>query len=134
MNIRRFIVYVVIILLLSGCSGSEKGIQIHNGTDEKEEKVQSVLREEDRLTGAVALFHNKDLIVAVSVGTFARFQKAKIEKELKEALEKTYPDLDIVVSADGKMIMETQKLIELEEKEELGKKIEQLKKLSKEET
>lgn len=134
MNIRRFILYVTIILLLSGCSGSEKGIRIHNSTDEKGEKVQSLLMKDDRLTGAVVVFHDKDLIAAVSVRTFARFKKAKIEKELKEELEKSFTDKDIIVSADNKIIMETKKIIETKEKKDLGKKIEKIKTLSKEET
>ena len=36
------------------------------------------------LTGAVTVFHENDLIAGVSVETFSRFHKEKIEKELKK--------------------------------------------------
>lgn len=133
-NIWRFALSIATVFLLTGCLGSEKEIRIHNSTDMNEQKAQEIFEKDDRLTGAVAVFHNKDMIAGVSVGTFSRFHKSKIEKELKEKLEKIYSELDITVSADSKIIMETKKLIQLKDKKDIGEKIEHLKSLSKEET
>ncbi len=49
-------------------------------------------------------------------------------------MEKLYPEKDITVSADSKIWMETNKLIDSDDKKEIGKKIEKLKSLLKEET
>lgn len=133
-NIWRFALSIATVFLLTGCLGSEKEIRVHNSTDLNEQKAEEIFEKDDRLTGAVAVFHNKDMIAGVSVATFSRFHKSKIEKELKEKLEKIYSELDITVSADSKIIMETKKLIELKDKKGIGEKIEHLKTLSKEET
>jgi hypothetical protein len=133
-NIWRLALSITTVFLLSGCLGSEKEIQIHNSTDENEKKTEEVFKNDNRLTNAVAVFHNKDVIAGISVRTFSRFHKTKIEKELKAELENLYPKFDITVSADSKIIMETKKLIELKDKKDIGKKIETIKSLSKEET
>ena len=76
-------------------------------------------------------FHENDLITGVTVKTFSRFKKEKIEKELKKKLEKLYPEMDVTVSADSKIWMETNKLSIQDDKKDIGKKIEKLKSLIK---
>ena len=132
--IRKFALLVGLVFLLSGCLESEKKIRILNNTEESDEKAEEVFKEDSRLTGAVAVFHEKEMLAGVSVGTFSRFHKDKIEKELKKKLEKEYSKLDITVSADSKIIMETKKLIKLKDKKDITKKIKKLKSLIKEET
>ncbi|MHA6258467.1 hypothetical protein ACXYMX_01015 [Sporosarcina sp. CAU 1771] len=135
MNIRSFTLYLIAIaLILSGCNGNDKKIEIFNSTDENEEKVGAILMKNDHLTSSVAVFYKEDLIVGVSVKTFSRFKKATIEKELTKELEEVYSDLVINVSADHKILMETKKLVESKEMNKMGKKIEKVKKLMKEET
>ena len=84
--------------------------------NEESEKAEEVLKNDKRLTAAVTVFHENDMITGVTLKTFSRFKKEKIEKELKKKLEKLYPELDVTVSADSKIWMETKKLIELDDK------------------
>jgi len=123
---------VFAVILLSGCTGS--GFRIDNNSSEDHAKAEEVLLNDKRLTSAVTVFHENDLLTGVTLKTFSRFKKEKIEKELKKKLEKSYPELDITVSADSKIWMETNKLIESDDKKDQGKKIKELKSLIKEET
>jgi len=131
-HIRKLSLAVFAVFLLSGCSGS--GFRIDNNSSEDHAKAEEVLINDKRLTSAVTVFHENDLLTGVTLTTFSRFNKEKIEKELKKKLELIYPELDITVSADGKIWMETNKLIESDDKKGQGKKIEELKSLIKEET
>ena len=98
------------------------------------QKREEVLTNDKRLTSAITTIHENNLLTGVTLKTFSRFKKEKIEKELKKNLENGYPGLDVTVSADSKIWMEMNKLIDLEDKKDKGKKIEKLKSLIKEET
>jgi hypothetical protein len=130
--IRKLGIIIFVIALLSGCSGN--GFRIDNSTSEDTAKAEEVLMNDERLTSAATVFHENDLIMGVTLTTFSRFKKEKIEKELKEKLEKLYPDLEITFSADGKIWIEMNKLIDQGAKKDVSKKIEKLKSLIKEET
>lgn len=121
-------------MLLSGCVGNVSGTHIHNNTNEDTEKAEEVFASDDRLRSAFVVFHENDLITGVTVGTFSRFHKEKIEKELKKKLQALYPDTDVLVSADSKIVMEARQLAEAKDDKELKKKIKHLKSHSKEET
>lgn len=129
--IRKLVIMVFLVIFLSGCTGN--GIRIYNDSDVDISKAEELFENDDRLMSVTALFHESDLLTGVRVETFSRFRKKKIEKELKKELEKLYPDLDITVSADSKILYETTKVIE-SNKKDVGKKIDDLKSLLKEET
>ncbi|MEK5071361.1 hypothetical protein [Sporosarcina sp. FSL K6-1508] len=131
-HIRKLSLMILAVVLLSGCSGD--GFRIDNNSSEDHAKAEEVFKNDKRLTSAVTVFHDNDLITGVTLKTFSRFKKGKIEKELKKKLERIYPDLDVTVSADSKIWMETNKLADLDNKKNIGKKIEKLKSLIKEET
>lgn len=131
-RIRKLSLVILAVVLLSGCS--EDGFRIDNNSSEDHAKAEEVFKNDKRLTSAVTVFHDNDLITGVTLKTFSRFKKGKIEKELKKKLEGIYPDLDVTVSADSKIWMETNKLADLDNKKNIGKKIEKLKSLIKEET
>lgn len=131
-HIRKRGLMIFMLVLLYGCS--ENGIKIHNDSSGDVAKAEEVFSADKRLTSAVTVFHDEDLITGVSLKTFSRFKKEKIEKELKEKLEEMYPELDVTVSADRKIWMETNKLIEADNKEAMDEKIDKLKSLLKEET
>ena len=99
--------------------------------NEESEKAEELFKNDKRVTSAVTVFHEDDLITGVSLKTFSRFKKGKIEKELKKKMEKLYPEKDVTVSADSKIWMETNKLIDSDDKKDNGKKIEKLKSLIK---
>lgn len=109
-------------------------IRSQNDTNIDAQKAEEVVLEDSRLADAVLIFHEKDLILGVTVKTFSRFHKQKIEKELQGKLEEAYPDLDVTVSADRKIIQEAAKLLGEKEDEKLRKKIKKLKSLLEEET
>ncbi|MCZ2257208.1 hypothetical protein KSU66_01735 [Sporosarcina sp. G11-34] len=134
-HIRRFIIYSSIFLLLSGCVRPTSGIRIQNETNADIGKAEEVFKDDERLASAVAIFHEKEIIAGVSVKTFSRFHKNKIEEELTKRIEELYKDFDVTVSADGKFIYETTKMMNGEAKDkELSKSIKKLKSLSEEET
>ena len=108
--IRKLGIIIFVIALLSGCSGN--GFRIDNSTSEDTAKAEEVLINDERLTSAATVFHENDLIMGVTLTTFSRLKKEKIEKEFKEKLEKLYPDLEVTFSADGKIWMEMNKLID----------------------
>lgn len=126
--------FVLIILLLSGCIRPESEVQIQNDTNADVMKAEEVFLNDDRLVSAVAVFNEKNIVSGVTVKTFSRFNKKKIEKDIKKSLEEDYPEFDVTVSADGKIIQETKKLLKQEDKEKLAKKIKKVKSLLEEET
>ena len=120
--------------MLSGCGRPENVVQIQNDTHADDKKVEDVILNNKRLVSAVAVFHDKELISGVTVKTFSRFNKQKIEKEVKKELEDIYPELDVTVSADNKIIIETTKLLNEEDQKKLDKKFKKIKSLLEEET
>ena len=132
--IRKSGIWVLFILVLSGCVGNASGIHVYNNTSEKAEKAEDIFANDDRLRSVFVVFNEKDLLTGTTVGTFSRFHKEKIEKELKKKLQAEYPDAKILVSADNKIVMEIKKLTETTDEKEIGKKIKHIKSHSKEET
>lgn len=133
-HIRRLTLNIILLFVLAGCVPLDKGVHIQNDTKADMKKAEEIFKADDRLTSTVAIFHEKEVIAGVSVKAFSKFRKPKIEKELKEKLEKEYKEFDITVSADSKAAYETVKLMELEDKDKLKKKIKKLKSLLEEET
>lgn len=119
--------------LLTGCSTSV-GYKTLDTSDTKGEKVEALLKEDARIKNAVVLIHEDRLIAGLRVNTFERFHKRSIAKEVAKELEKLYPDLKVTVSADSKVLLETNKLIEQENKKNFTKKMKKLSALVKEET
>ena len=117
-----------------GCARPESGIQIQNDTNADIAKAEEVFENDERLVSVVAIFHEKEIIAGVTVKTFSRFHKSKIEEELTKEIEELYDDLDVTVSADGKFIYETTKMMNSKDQGKLAKKIKKLKSLSEEET
>ncbi|MDW0111411.1 hypothetical protein QT716_15420 [Sporosarcina aquimarina] len=96
--------------------------------------MEALIKEDSRIKNAVVLIHEDRLIAGLRVNTFERFHKRKIAKEVAKELEKQYPDLKVTVSADSKVLLETNKLIEQENKKNFTKKMKKLSALVKEET
>ncbi|WP_039042082.1 hypothetical protein [Sporosarcina sp. ZBG7A] len=133
MAIRKILLLVFILVLLAGCSTSI-GFKTVNTTDIDEQQAETLLKEDKRLKNAVMLIHDDRLIAGLRVNTFERFKKRKIAKELTKELEKMYPELKITVSADSKVLLETNKLIEKENEQNYLKKMKKISALVKEET
>jgi hypothetical protein len=131
-NIRLLLTMLCVLLLLSGCIPNE--YKFENHTDENTSKAKEILKGEDRIKGAAALFHEGHLLVGIRAKTFSRFNKRKIADELEKKLKKAYPDLTVFVSADSKILTETNKLILKNDEKGLKKKIDHLITLAEEET
>lgn len=105
-----------------------------NYTNEDTVKAEELLKKDERIKGAAVLFHDDHLLVGIRVKTFSRFIKRNIASELEKKLKEEYPDLAVFVSADSKILNETNKLILKHDEKELKKQIDQLISLAEEET
>lgn len=129
---KRINLLLIVLILLAGCS--ELGTRVENTTDYQDEPLQEILKAEDQVKLAVVLLHEKEIIAGIRVNTFSRFQKKKIAADLKKKIEKAYPELNVIVSADSKVLLETEKLIDKKNKDEYGKKIKEIQSIEKEQT
>lgn len=85
-------------------------------------KASENVRMEEEVSDVMAVNTDKDILVAIKVKQFDRFQLKKIEKNIKSDLEKRYPNYSILVSADQKMHFELAKLDEKLQKNTLSMK------------
>ncbi|MBE1556931.1 YhcN/YlaJ family sporulation lipoprotein [Sporosarcina limicola] len=109
-------------------------IRVQNNSSEDPVKIKELLTKDERIKSAAVLFHERELLTAVRMKTFSRFSKRKIGKELEKKLKEYYPELNVTVSVDNKILMEMNKLMDMKKQEKVSKKIKKLKSLIKEET
>lgn len=129
---KKILLLLTVLLLLTGCS--DKGTHIENMTGYEDRQLRKTLENNPHVKLAVALLYEKELIAGIRVNTFSRFQKKKIATQIKKKLEKQYPDLTITVSADSKVLLETEKLTKKKDKDNLKKQIDKIKSVEKEQT
>lgn len=159
---KKWTVTIIIIFLhlviLSSCNSNElKGSELKGKQDYKallqatyptptdiaggENKVtaedikKDVEHLDDIYDVAVIKGENEDLVV-YKVKHFQRFRMKKIEKEVKEILEKKYPEENFIVSSDYKIFLEAYRLGKKMEdpnfsKKEAQKRLEEIIKLKK---
>lgn len=108
--------------------------KIDNRTDEDAGEAEELLKDDDRVKGVAALFFDDHLLVGIRVKTFSRFNKRDIASEIEKKLKEKYPDLAVFVSADSKILNETNKLILKKDDKGVKKQIHQLISLAEEET
>ncbi|MFJ8234159.1 YhcN/YlaJ family sporulation lipoprotein [Ureibacillus sp. NPDC094379] len=121
-NVKIGLLILMIIGLCTGCNGNRGQDTNENLNDSQVSKPisQSVANQvienvslEEEISNVMAVNTDKDILVAIKVKQFDRFQLKKIEKNIKSELEKNYPNYSILVSADQKMYFE---LVKLDEK------------------
>lgn len=134
MTIRKGIILILFLFLVTGCADKEQRVLIQNDTHVNEEEIEETIRKDERITNAFVLIHEKELIIAMNLKTFSRFKKDKIEKSIEKKIAKDYEEFDVTVSADMKIIQEVKKIMELEQTELVEGKIKKLKLLKEEET
>lgn len=93
----------------------------------------------DEVTDVRAIHHDDQLLIAVKVNHFDRFDLKDIEKKLKKSTNNSFQDVNITLSTDKKLFIEIEKLEnELQNdslsKKELSKRMNKLRNLLKEET
>ena len=124
------------VVLLVGCTSSskDKDILIQNNTNEDSTKVEEIVKNSEQISIAVIYLEGDDLVTALRMKTFSRFSKREIGKQIRKELKNAYPDMTVTVSVDNKAIVETKKLLKVDDKQVIGKEIKKLKSLIKEET
>lgn len=129
---KKSIFVLLSILLLSACSSENEKVifPTDNATS-----LEPVLAKQQSIHGYKSVMNKEDIVVAINIDRFDRFHKVKIEKKITKQLEKQFPDKQVLVTGDQKIIWEVETIIEKKLKEEdLKKSIEKIKSLSKEET
>ncbi|WP_345798846.1 YhcN/YlaJ family sporulation lipoprotein [Bacillus sp. Cr_A10] len=117
------ILILMVIGLCSGCNGNQKQIadtnkdfndslvKVSNPISQSvANQVKENISTEEEISDVKAVNSDKELLVAIKVKQFDRFQLKKIEKNLKSDLEKMHPDYKVLVSSDQKMYFELDKL------------------------
>lgn len=133
MSIRRKWLALSVVFFLSGCS-TGVGYQTVNTTSIDEDQAESLLQEDPRIKNAVLLIHEDRLLAGIRVNTFDRFKKRSIAKELTKELENMYPDVKVTLSADSKVLLETNKLIQEKSTSTYTKQMKKITAIVKEET
>jgi hypothetical protein len=100
-------------------------------------KEKIIVKEE--ISDVKAVNTDKELFVAIKVENFDRFRLKKIENSVKSDLEKMYPNHEIIVSTDKKMLWELEQLEQKlqkgnTDKKSLKKDLNKIKNLMKEKT
>ncbi|WJY28921.1 MULTISPECIES: hypothetical protein [Sporosarcina] len=130
---RKWLPLVFVLCLLAGCS-TDIGYKTVNTTSEDGQQAENVLKDDPRIKNAVLLIHDDRLIAGLRVNTFDRFNKREIAKEVEKKFRKMYPGMKVTVSADSKVLLETNKLIDKKDTEHYTKKMKKISSLVKEET
>ncbi len=123
-------------LLLAGCSGNEKTIEVYDVFDDAGNRVEvrEVLNSNEDIYSGTAIFADNQLLVAVQAKPWLDYKKEKIEKELTKQFEEKFPEYDVLVSADYKLFWEANKLVNEEDQQKVIDQVKKLKDLKKEET
>ncbi|PID16328.1 hypothetical protein CSV63_00105 [Sporosarcina sp. P34] len=129
---KKLSIILLILGLLTGCS--EKGTYIKNTTPYDEHSVENVLMSNEHVKLAKVLLYEDELLAGIRVNTFSRFKKKAIANKIQKKLEREYPDLKVTVSADSKILLETEKLINKKSEKNYRKKIDKIKSIEKEQT
>lgn len=131
MVIRKLWIVCFCLVLLAGCSSHT--VQVEGPEDERQE-VEKALLNDNRIVAASAIVHDDQILAGIRVKTFARFNKRSIAKELQKELEEQYPDKEVFISPDNKVLYETAALMKEKDEDKLTEGIEKIIKLAKEET
>jgi metal-sulfur cluster biosynthetic enzyme len=142
-----FLVLIVSLVLLVACGQGEVKERVEDTVmrtsneqkekSDKEQRAEEIAKDFKEVKGAVAYDTEDELVVAFHVTQYQKFFTEQIEKKVKKALEKEFPDENVVVSHDMKIRLEIERLRrDVEQKDisekELEKRIEKMKKLREE--
>ncbi|KRG10875.1 sporulation protein [Lederbergia galactosidilytica] len=127
---RKYVLAItVFFLIISGCSSNEDGEEarlslmkttqpapIEISYQEKNDSVAYQIREDvkkiNEIYDVAIIEGQKNILIAYKVSHLQRFRMKKIEKNLKDQLESDYPEKKFIVSSDYKIFLETIRLRE----------------------
>jgi len=136
----NIVAITIILVLLASCTNndsSEKSelalikttnpspVLLERNSIKKLDLVQNIEKDIEsmkELYDVAIIKGNKDILVAYKVKHLYRFKMKKIEKELKDMLEKKYQDEKFIVSSDYKIFLEAVKLKEKMEDPDFSRK------------
>lgn len=111
---------LLIISLLSACGGGEVQERVEDTVtqtsskqkekSDKEQKAEEIAKNLKEVKGAIAYDSEDHLLVAFHVIQSQKFFTEQIEKKVKKALEKEFPDEKVIVSHDLKIRLEIERL------------------------
>jgi len=134
-QITKFLSLALILIVLFGCSNSNNATKadLRNVSDSNLDQTDSIKAKENlssykELTEVHAINTKDKLFVAFDVLHRDRFSMEEIESRAKNDLKELFPDKEIEVSTDRKLVMEAQK----SEKRLTDQKTENTKKLNSE--
>ena len=134
-RLNHFLFLAMIIVYISGCTGQQNQsandnndttiVKVHtskpiNQTVANQAK-EKIIKEEE-VSAVKAVNTDKELLMAIKVDQFHRFQLKKIKKNVKTDVEKAYPDYIVLVSTDQKIYWELEQLEEKLQKDKTKKK------------
>lgn len=148
---RVLLAFIIIFsLILAGCNNNQTSSQKDDSkyvklssnqpTDQQiSNKVKEKLKNYDKITNIHALNTPKLLILTFEVTHFNRFNLSKLKADIKKEVKEMFPEIDLTVSTDKKIILELRELESNIEKKSISekaltKKLKEIKKLSEEET
>ncbi|WP_332650380.1 YhcN/YlaJ family sporulation lipoprotein [Lysinibacillus sp. 54212] len=132
---RQIFCIVCLSMILSACNSKEK-IETYHATYDEEKQIaaQEILTDNGKIEEANIIIIDDKMLVAVQVKPWLRLKKQSIEKDITEKLEEAFPNLELIISTDFKIFWESSKLITEEDTQKIRDEVDNLKKLSKEET
>lgn len=150
-----FLLIFLLVLVVAGCTNNDRNetltptgdqpleltkLSTNNKlTQQPSNEAKDLLSQYEEVAGIYGVNDKSQLIVAIDVDHLERFDLEDIEKELKQKVKKKFKEIKVTLSTDKKLQVELEQLEhriqtnKITEKE-LTKKINELKKLLKEET
>ncbi|MFJ7825175.1 hypothetical protein [Psychrobacillus sp. NPDC096623] len=129
---KKSIILFLLALSLGACSSAQEQVIFPS---DNSTSLKPIMQKHDTIHGYKSVINEEAIVVAISINRFDRFNKTKIEKKLTKQIEKAFPEKEVLVSGDQKVMWEVESIIEEKpKKEQLKKLIEKIKSLSKEET
>ncbi|RKJ29898.1 hypothetical protein D7X33_42120 [Butyricicoccus sp. 1XD8-22] len=151
-KMKIFLSILAVIGFGTGCNNNQNqlekdnndlGVSLVHTTKPIDQSVANRAKEKiiakEEISDVKAVNTEKELFAAIKVDNFDRFRLKKIEKSIKSDLEKIYPNHEIIVSTDKKMIWELEQLEQKlqkgnTDKKSLKKDLNKIKNLMKEKT
>ncbi|WP_312117260.1 YhcN/YlaJ family sporulation lipoprotein [Brevibacillus reuszeri] len=122
---RTILVVLSVALLMTGCSSkSDSKAKTQSKEAEPlcapapvryeqwEEQAKAIAGQVKGIDQVIAVQIDKDLDVAVKVTNFNRFRLESIQKEVSKRLKEAFPESDVHVTADKRLIRDLQKFSE----------------------
>ncbi len=129
---KKSLIVFLMVLLLGACSSEKEKVIFPS---DNSASLKPIMQKQDTIYGYKSVINEEDILVAININRFDRFNKAKIEKKITKQIEKEFPEKKVLVTGDLKLMWEVETIIEKKLKQkELKKSIEKIKSLSKEET